>query len=154
MTVRPTCARHTRISGARSWISLRSRARRCQWSAFISRSSINDRRQVPPSRACRGSRMPRYSYNALLEFGTRLLEAAGSPSAEAAVAAESLLEADARGVASHGYTRLGAFAERLRRGIVRPGVTPKLIRDAPAFVHVDGGNGMGNAVARQSMALG
>jgi LDH2 family malate/lactate/ureidoglycolate dehydrogenase len=97
--------------------------------------------------------MPRYAYSTLLEFGTRVLEAAGSPRAEAAVVAESLLEADARGVASHGYTRLGAFAERLRRGIVRPGVTSALIRDTPSFLHVDGGNGMGVAVARQTMAL-
>lgn len=97
--------------------------------------------------------MPRYAYLALLEFGTRVLEAAGSPRAEAAVVAESLLEADARGVASHGYTRLGAFAERLRRGIVRPGVRGKVVRDAPAFLHIDGENGMGISVARHAMTL-
>lgn len=97
--------------------------------------------------------MPRYAYHDLLTFGTEVLEKAGSPRAEAAVVAEGLLEADARGVASHGYTRLGAFAERLRRGIVRPGVSYQLIRDTPSFVHVDGGNGMGIAVARQVMAL-
>jgi LDH2 family malate/lactate/ureidoglycolate dehydrogenase len=92
-------------------------------------------------------------YSDLLEFGTRVLQAAGSPHAEAAVVAESLLEADARGVASHGYTRLPAFAERLRRGIVRPGVAIQLIRDTPGFVHVDGGNGMGIAIASQAMKL-
>lgn len=97
--------------------------------------------------------MPRYAYSDLLEFGTQVLTAAGSPRGEAAIVAEGLLEADARGVASHGYTRLPAFAERLRRGIVRPGVTIQLIRDTPAFLHVDGGNGMGIAVARQAMTL-
>ena len=97
--------------------------------------------------------MPRYTYDDLLEFGTQVLEKAGSPRAEAAVVAEGLLEADARGVSSHGFTRLGAFAERLRRGIVRPGVAYQIIRDTPSFVHVDGGNGMGIAVAHQVMAL-
>jgi LDH2 family malate/lactate/ureidoglycolate dehydrogenase len=89
----------------------------------------------------------------LLQFGTRVLEAAGSPHEEAAVVAESLLEADARGVSSHGYTRLGAFAERLRRGIVKPGVRGRIVRDTPAFVHLDGENGMGVAVARHAMTL-
>lgn len=97
--------------------------------------------------------MPRYSYSELLECGTRVLHAAGSSRAEAAVVAEGLLIADARGVSSHGYTRLRAFAERVRRGIVRPDVAITLIRDTPAFLHVDGGNGMGIAIARQAMAL-
>ena len=97
--------------------------------------------------------MPRYTYASLLEFGTRVLAAAGCSPAEAAVVAESLLEADARGVSSHGYTRLGAFAERLRRGIVRSGVTGTVIRDTPAFLHVDGENGMGIVVARHAMDL-
>jgi len=97
--------------------------------------------------------MPRYVYSDLLEFGTAILLAAGSPRAEAAITAESLLEADARGISSHGYTRLGAFAERLRRGIVRAGVEIALIRDRGAFCHVDGGNGVGISVARQTMAL-
>jgi LDH2 family malate/lactate/ureidoglycolate dehydrogenase len=96
--------------------------------------------------------MPRYSCQTLLDFGTEVLVAAGSPRPEAAVVAQSLLEADARGVASHGFTRLSAFAERLRRGIVLPGVQPRLIRESAAFLHVDGGNGMGIAVARQTMA--
>jgi LDH2 family malate/lactate/ureidoglycolate dehydrogenase len=97
--------------------------------------------------------MPRYAYSELLDFGTRVLCHAGSPPDEARVVAESLLEADARGVASHGYTRLSAFTERLRRGIVRPGVAPRIVRDAPAFLQVDGGNGMGISMARQTMAL-
>src|SRR5688500_5452621 len=95
--------------------------------------------------------MPQYAYNDLLEFGTAVLQAAGSPREEAAIAAESLLESDARGVQSHGYTRLGAYAERLRRGIVQPGVEIALIRDKGAFCHVDGKNGVGVAVARQAM---
>lgn len=97
--------------------------------------------------------MPRYAYPDLLEFGTRILQAAGSSRTEAAVVAGGLLEADARGVASHGYTRLPAFAERLRRGIVQPGVTIKVIHETPGFVHLDGGNGLGIAIARQAMDL-
>jgi LDH2 family malate/lactate/ureidoglycolate dehydrogenase len=96
--------------------------------------------------------MPRYAYSSLLEFGTRALEAAGAPRVEAAIVAQSLLEADARGVSSHGYTRLGAFAERIRRGIVRSGVTGKIIRGTPAFLHIDGENGLGVVVARHAMA--
>lgn len=97
--------------------------------------------------------MPRYSYSSLLQFGTQVLQAAGSSADEAAIVADGLLQADARGVSSHGYTRLGAYAERVKRGIVRPNVRIQLLSDTPAFVHVDGGNGMGIAVARQSMAM-
>ncbi|HRE79457.1 MAG TPA: Ldh family oxidoreductase [Opitutaceae bacterium] len=97
--------------------------------------------------------MPRYSYSNLLQFGSRVLQAAGSSADEAAIVADGLLQADARGVSSHGYTRLGAYAERVKRGIVRPDVRLQLLRDTSSFVHIDGGNGMDIAIARQAMEL-
>lgn len=89
----------------------------------------------------------------LRAFAVRILTAAGLPAGEAAVSAESLVQADMRGVASHGITRLRAYARRIRAGVVAVGVTPRILRDAPAALLVDGGNGMGAPVGLQVMDL-
>jgi LDH2 family malate/lactate/ureidoglycolate dehydrogenase len=49
--------------------------------------------------------------------------------------------------------RLRTYAERVRRGVIRAGVTPQITRGGSAFFAVDGGNGMGMPVASQIMSL-
>jgi LDH2 family malate/lactate/ureidoglycolate dehydrogenase len=89
----------------------------------------------------------------LKDFTTRLLQSAGLANAEAGWLAECLVQADMRGVNSHGLMRLRTYAERVRRGVVRPGVAPKIVRETPAFLAIDGGNGNGMWVSRQIMQL-
>lgn len=88
-----------------------------------------------------------------MAYSTQVLATAGLTPAEAACAAESLVQADMRGVNSHGLMRLRTYAERVRRGVIRPGVTPQITRGRTAFFAVDGGNGMGMPVARQIMSM-
>src|SRR5438067_40599 len=58
-----------------------------------------------------------YSAEALHQFAARVLELAGVPPADAALAADVLLAADLRGIDSHGVARLRGYFEALRFGI-------------------------------------
>jgi LDH2 family malate/lactate/ureidoglycolate dehydrogenase len=98
-------------------------------------------------------REQRFSVEALDRFTADLLERAGVGHDEAACLAESLVLADLRGVGSHGLMRLRTYAERIRRGVVRGGVAPKIVRESAAFLAIDGGNGNGMWVGRQTMDL-
>ena len=97
------------------------------------------------------SQKQRFSAEALQGFATKVFENAGLGAEEAAWSAESLVQADMRGVGSHGLMRLRTYAQRARCGVVRSGVTPRIVRESPSFLLVDGGNGIGTAVARQVM---
>jgi LDH2 family malate/lactate/ureidoglycolate dehydrogenase len=89
----------------------------------------------------------------LQDFTTRLLQSAGLSVAEAQCLAGNLVLANMRGVDSHGLMRLRTYAKRVKCGVVRAGVTPRVVREAPAFLAVDGGNGNGMWVGRQVMKL-
>ena len=76
----------------------------------------------------------------------------GLSRAHAARVAECLIEADMRGVATHGISRIPIYAKRLREGLVNP--TPKLELEAPTPVvaRLDGDNGMGFVVGSHAMS--
>lgn len=66
---------------------------------------------------------------------------------------ENLVEADLRGVESHGVVRLPIYFERLRVGVInaRPSITT--LRDTPTSAVMDGDNGMGQLVGLRAMEL-
>src|SRR5260370_35488599 len=64
--------------------------------------------------------MPRSAPDALLRFTARGLGALDVPDADAALVAESLVEADLEGQASHGLLRLPFLLDRLRSGLINP----------------------------------
>jgi LDH2 family malate/lactate/ureidoglycolate dehydrogenase len=73
------------------------------------------------------------------------------PMDDAQQVAQCLVEADARGVASHGIGRIPVYTQRLRLGLVNPRPQLQVTGDG-ATAHVDGDNGMGYVVARKAMA--
>lgn len=91
------------------------------------------------------------SYAALMRLVSALFIACDLPDADAKRVAECLIEADLRGVASHGITRIPIYTRRLREKLVNP--APVLtVRDAtPVAAHVDGDNGMGFVVGTRAM---
>ncbi len=95
----------------------------------------------------------RLSAATLKDFTTRLLQSAGLSAAEAACLAGNLVLANLRGVDSHGLMRLRTYATRVKCGVVKPGVAPRVVREAPAFLAIDGGNGNGMWIGRQVMEL-
>ena len=95
----------------------------------------------------------RFDAGSLRDYAARLFQKTGVSAEEAAYLAESLVLADMRGIRSHGLMRLRTYVTRLHRGVVRSGVTPRIVRESPAFLALDGENGNGMWIARQAMEL-
>jgi L-2-hydroxycarboxylate dehydrogenase (NAD+) len=91
--------------------------------------------------------------DALRRFTARAFEAARVPPEEARIAADVLVTADLRGVDSHGVARLHHYLARLARGLVAPTSSLTIVRERPAALTVDAGNGIGMVTARRTMEL-
>jgi LDH2 family malate/lactate/ureidoglycolate dehydrogenase len=95
----------------------------------------------------------RFPVEALRDYTFRTFLRAGMPEEDARVETDSLIEANLRGVDTHGLTRmLGIYVERLRRGAVNPRPQPRVVEESASTALVDGDNGMGAVVA--SWAIG
>jgi len=82
-----------------------------------------------------------------------IFAALGMRDDDAALLADTLVEADLRGVHSHGVLRVSEYATKLRAGGVDPRGRPVLVRDGGAALVVDGGNSMGQVGATFAMRL-
>jgi ureidoglycolate dehydrogenase (NAD+) len=80
---------------------------------------------------------------ALRAWALALLESAGLAAEAAATVAASLVEADLRGVDSHGVARLPVYVERLRAGLLNGTPRPRVLRSDGALALVDGDQGPG-----------
>jgi LDH2 family malate/lactate/ureidoglycolate dehydrogenase len=85
-------------------------------------------------------------------FSERALAAVSVPKSDAAVIADSLLEADLRGVYSHGIQLLHRYVRGLQNGI-NPTPEVTTVADAGGLAVLDGGGGMGQVVSVQAMSL-
>lgn len=80
-----------------------------------------------------------------------VLRNAGTPQAHAEIQAEVLLEAELRGLASHGLLRLPRIVERVRNGVADPRATGRHVWRGEALLDVDGEGGFGPVVARAAI---
>jgi len=83
----------------------------------------------------------------------RLFTAAGAPPADAATVAEVLVEADLRGVDSHGSTRVAGYISMIRLGLLNPRPKVQVLRETESTAMVEGDQGFGIVVARQAMEM-
>lgn len=87
----------------------------------------------------------------------RLMEAVlaghGVPPADAALVADNLLEADLRGVESHGCHLLALYVDRLRSGHLDPVTEVTTVRDDGSTALLDGGLGFGQVAGTAAMDL-
>ena len=95
--------------------------------------------------------MTELSIEALREFGRRAYERAGMPPDDARVVVDVQLEADLRGVDTHGFQRLPWYVERLLAGDNNPRPDIRAVRESPVSVVVDGDNGLGQLVCTRLM---
>lgn len=85
---------------------------------------------------------------ALHSFASRCLQAVGVSAAHADAVADNLIDADLRGITSHGVTRLiRIYVERLEAGIVNSGVSPSVSQESASAALVDANNGLGVVAA-------
>jgi uncharacterized oxidoreductase len=88
---------------------------------------------------------------ALRETARAIFAAAGCPGEEASAIADHLVEANLAGHDSHGVIRILPYIKGLRRGVVTAGRTPEVVRQEPALVVLDAGNGFGQVAANAAM---
>lgn len=93
------------------------------------------------------------SEGGLKSFGRKALTKSGMSEEEASLAIDVLVEADLRGVYSHGVVRLPIYVERLRAGVMNPSPQMQIQRDNPSTCVFDGGNGIGMLVGVRSMEV-
>lgn len=82
-----------------------------------------------------------------------IFRADGSPAEEAEIVADHLVEASLTGHDSHGVVRTPRYHEALKDGSIVPGLSPGIVWDGGAILHLDGRDGFGQAIARQATAL-
>ena len=90
---------------------------------------------------------PRFDADALAPFADAMIAAMGAPADVAAEVAGHLLEAELRGMYSHGVMRLSQYADWAAAGHFDPGGRAKR-RDGVGPVIIDGGNGFGMPAMR------
>src|SRR5581483_1568085 len=90
---------------------------------------------------------------ALQAWTAGIFERLGLREPDAAHVAETLVEADLRGVGSHGVQRLPAYARGLRSGAIVARPELRIVQDSGWAVVLDGGGGMGQLVAQAGMRL-
>ncbi len=94
-----------------------------------------------------------FSARQLTRIAISLLEAAGVPDSHAALVADSLVEADLRGVDSHGVQNLDIYVQRIRRGLVELHPTFPTIHQSSSTALLDGQNALGQVAAMCAMEL-
>jgi LDH2 family malate/lactate/ureidoglycolate dehydrogenase len=118
----------------------------------------NDRRMTETASAAPTSGhhepdgVPRFTPEQLTDFIVAAFGQAGLGAEPATVAARMLLNADRRGVDSHGMARLAGFVRRMRAGLIDPDATLTIVNEHPATVAFDAHNGLGLILAPQAMA--
>lgn len=88
-----------------------------------------------------------------IKFETGLYRAAGMSEADARCVADALVDADARGVYSHGIQRNSLYLNRFEKGGTSPTARPETVKQFGATALVDGNNAMGMVVSKYGMEL-
>lgn len=89
----------------------------------------------------------RVGHRELLGVVIDVLTAVGMLSERAEVAADALVEADLRGVDSHGVRQVPRYARALAAGAIRSSAVPEVVRQVGATAQVDAHHGMGHPAA-------
>jgi len=89
----------------------------------------------------------------LMEVITKLLQALGADHNEALLVAKVLVQADMRGIHTHGSAFVPLIADRCAHGLLNIPTKTTLISDEGAIAHIDGNNGLGQVAAVEAMQL-
>jgi LDH2 family malate/lactate/ureidoglycolate dehydrogenase len=92
-----------------------------------------------------------YTEAELLALANRLLLAADVPPAHADLVAEALVEADVRGMTSHGLMRLPVYIRRIQSGGIDPHAIGVIESETASAVMIDGQAGLGQVIAMRAM---
>lgn len=94
-----------------------------------------------------------FNVDMLRRLSTDIFSAAGLPEADAALVTDVLIDADLRGIHSHGLMRLPSYVARLEQGSAKAHPDVRVIKDAGSLVLLDGDYGLGQVVANRGLLL-
>jgi L-2-hydroxycarboxylate dehydrogenase (NAD+) len=90
-------------------------------------------------------------YDVLTAYTKKILMKLGYPEKQANITAWSLVEADARGVNSHGVGRLEFYESNIKNGFNIPTAEPEVVFETSLSATIDGKHGCGAYVAEFAM---
>lgn len=91
------------------------------------------------------------SHTALNAYCVDLLNAAGVPESDARITARIQVEADLRGVHSHGARAIAGYLRQILQGDINPNPHPRVLNEGAAYVHMDADNALGQVAAYRAM---
>lgn len=94
-----------------------------------------------------------YSLGALKEFAYRVFKHMGCSEPDAQLATDVLLDADLRGIDSHGIARLSGYFRLWEAKRVNATPDIKVVHETPSTAVVDGDSGLGLVVAPKAMEI-
>ena len=94
-----------------------------------------------------------YEAEALRSFCKKVFLKTGLSQENAEIVSDSLIEADLRGVNTHGIMRVPIYVKRLKLGLVNPDPKIRIEKESSSTLLIDGDNGMGQVVGVQVMNL-
>jgi len=92
-------------------------------------------------------------YEELVAMTVAMLMRVGVSASDAAIVASGLINADARGMNSHGILRLPVYIKRLQQGGFSPISNAKIVKETAGTALIDGGNGLGSVLTTKAMDL-
>ncbi|MDH5483517.1 MAG: Ldh family oxidoreductase [Candidatus Bathyarchaeota archaeon] len=92
-----------------------------------------------------------FSADTLKVFCSEALERLGVSHENAQITANVLVEADLRGIESHGVARLRRYVSGIQQGIMQPKANPKLIEETLNTATIDGDGGLGQPTSYRAM---
>lgn len=95
----------------------------------------------------------KYTAEQLHEFTVQCFLGAGFSRENAQMVAQSLIEADLRGLNTHGVIRIPMYLKRVKEGVLDPSGQVRIIRDESLVAILDAGNSMGQLASLQAMDL-
>jgi uncharacterized oxidoreductase len=97
--------------------------------------------------------MPLYDLETLTAFLARILEAAGSPRADAGAVADHLARSDLAGHPSHGTVRIPQYVQMVREGTIVPGGPFRVARETATMAVTTGGWNFGQVNCARALDL-
>jgi LDH2 family malate/lactate/ureidoglycolate dehydrogenase len=93
----------------------------------------------------------KYQWDKLQFFCRQVFEKAGVSPERAEIVADSLVQADLRGVDSHGVVRTAIYLKRVEAGLLDPHSHPKVMESGDVTAIVDGRNNFGAVVGMTAL---
>ncbi|MEH7239355.1 Ldh family oxidoreductase [Bacillus sp. JJ1562] len=94
-----------------------------------------------------------FKVSTLSEFSNNVLMKAGVPSYEADTITRTMIEADSRGIHSHGLMRLPIYIERMQKGFIRKESKITVEKENKGTAVIDGHFSAGQVVATKAMDM-